>query len=78
METINIFRHKIDKYEIYLEEDYADTGILLLPKYKLLQILSNLLTNAIDALTGSKILPHKLLLSSRLDGNKLIIQVDCQ
>jgi len=75
METINIFRHKIDKYEIYLEEDYADTGILLLPKYKLLQILSNLLTNAIDALTGSKILPHKLLLSSRLDGNKLIIQV---
>jgi len=74
-EAITPYLYKLEQFEIDLEKDFAKTGLLLLPKYKLLQIIGNLVTNAIDSLAASNIRPRKLQLKVRLEGGNLLIQV---
>jgi len=74
-EVIVLYKQKLEQHEINLQKDIAKTGVLMLAKYKLLQILGNLLSNAIDALIDIKDRPRKLQIKSFIEEERLHIQV---
>ena len=74
-EIINMYSHKLEQHKINLEKDFSETGIQLLPKYQLLQIVGNLVINAIDSLSLSKTTPRELTLKTGIKDGDLHILV---
>lgn len=51
-DVLSIFRHRYEMRDIYIERDYQPGVTINIPPHELRQIATNLLSNAIDAISG--------------------------
>jgi|GEM_PF-4425912 len=75
-EVLMLYADKIKQYKIHLEKHYMDMGILELPKHKLLQIISNLISNAIDSLLRCKAKEYKIQIRMQQQGEQIIVEIE--
>jgi len=75
-EALMLYDDKIKQYKIHIEKYYMDLGLLELPKHKLLQIVSNLISNAIDSLISVKSVEYKIELRMQQQEEQVIIEVE--
>jgi len=75
-EALMLYDDKIKKYEINIEKFYMNLGLVELSKHKLLQIISNLIANAIDSLLKASTSTYKIELRMNQQGEQIIIEVE--
>ena len=75
-EALKLYADKIKKYEIHIEKYYTDLGLVELSKHKLLQIISNLIANAIDSLIKASSRIYKIDLRMKQQEDQIIIEVE--
>ncbi len=75
-DAININREIIDQYDFHLIKEYEDINEVNIEKFKVMQILVNLITNAKDAILESKIKNPTIILRIRnLDDKNIELTV---
>jgi signal transduction histidine kinase len=75
-EALILYEDKIKQYKIHIGKSYTDPGLVVLSKHKLLQIISNLIANAIDSLLKASIREYKIELRMKLQEDQIIIEVE--
>lgn len=75
-ETLMLFSDKVDRYNIDVEKYYSYQGEFELAKHKLLQILTNLVGNAIEALSTVEGRPRKLIARTYQQDKNVIVEVE--
>ncbi len=72
---ISVHKNIITKHHITIVRDYMITQSVNLDKFKVEQIIDNLVRNAIDALINSKKDDKRLIIQTLLDKDKIIIRI---
>jgi len=75
-EVIQLYINKIARHNIILSKTFANLDPFYLSKHKLLQIVSNLVSNAIDSLLTINNHPRKIMLRITQEGQLAAVEVE--
>jgi signal transduction histidine kinase len=75
-EVLSLYADKLVKFNIEIKRSCAVPGVLELPKHKLLQIIGNLISNAIEALAPVKGRPRQINVRITKPGPEVAIEVE--